>query len=168
MNIIKGIVIALSFVILLNPSPAGAHRSGCHRWHSCPSDTGSYSCGDAGYACQYPTYPKSGGVVYPTNKYYKDCYDCPLKLVPTIDTRTWKKELQKGSYGTDVSNLQKALKVESLYFELINGVYDLNTENAVKKFQKKYNIVTSGSPNTTGYGRVGSATLSKLNSLHRF
>ena len=25
--------------------PAEAHRSGCHRWHSCPSDTGSYTCG---------------------------------------------------------------------------------------------------------------------------
>ena len=26
-----------------------AHRSGCHRWHSCPSDSGSYVCGDLGY-----------------------------------------------------------------------------------------------------------------------
>ncbi len=25
-----------------------AHRSGCHRWHSCPSDSGSYICGDTG------------------------------------------------------------------------------------------------------------------------
>ena len=25
-----------------------AHRDGCHRWHSCPSDTGSYACGDLG------------------------------------------------------------------------------------------------------------------------
>lgn len=30
-------------------SDAYAHRSGCHRWHSCPSDSGSYSCGDWGY-----------------------------------------------------------------------------------------------------------------------
>jgi endonuclease YncB( thermonuclease family) len=29
---------------------ADAHRSGCHRWHSCPSDTGSYICGDLGYS----------------------------------------------------------------------------------------------------------------------
>ena len=26
-----------------------AHRDGCHRWHSCPSDSGSYACGDLGY-----------------------------------------------------------------------------------------------------------------------
>src|SRR4051812_33083480 len=27
---------------------AQAHQDGCHRWHSCPSDTGSYECGDLG------------------------------------------------------------------------------------------------------------------------
>ncbi len=30
-------------------APAAAHQDGCHRWHSCPSDTGSYVCGDLGY-----------------------------------------------------------------------------------------------------------------------
>lgn len=28
---------------------AFAHRSGCHRWHSCPSDSGSYVCGNPGH-----------------------------------------------------------------------------------------------------------------------
>jgi hypothetical protein len=31
-----------------------AHVSGCHRDHSCPSDTGSYVCGDLGYDDQCP------------------------------------------------------------------------------------------------------------------
>jgi hypothetical protein len=31
-----------------------AHRSGCHRWHSCPSDSGSYICGDTGHCSQCP------------------------------------------------------------------------------------------------------------------
>jgi micrococcal nuclease len=31
-----------------------AHRSGCHRWHSCPSDRGTYTCGDLGYCSQCP------------------------------------------------------------------------------------------------------------------
>ncbi len=35
-------------IFLFLPSPADAHRSGCHRWHSCASDTGSYTCGDLG------------------------------------------------------------------------------------------------------------------------
>jgi hypothetical protein len=33
---------------------AQAHRDGCHRWHSCPSDTGSYVCGDLGYYSECP------------------------------------------------------------------------------------------------------------------
>ena len=35
--------------LLVAVQSAFAHRSGCHRWHSCPSDTGSYVCGDLGY-----------------------------------------------------------------------------------------------------------------------
>ena len=35
-------------------SPAQAHRSGCHRWHSCPSDRGTYICGDIGYCSGCP------------------------------------------------------------------------------------------------------------------
>jgi len=31
-----------------------AHRSGCHRWHSCPSDRGTYTCGDTGHCSQCP------------------------------------------------------------------------------------------------------------------
>ena len=31
-----------------------AHRSGCHRWHSCPSDSGSYICGDTGHCSRCP------------------------------------------------------------------------------------------------------------------
>ncbi|MDO8452823.1 MAG: hypothetical protein Q7S79_03675 [bacterium] len=57
------------FVFLLAPLFTFAHRSGCHRWHSCPSDTGSYICGDLGYTCKYPTYPKSGGVILPNNNF---------------------------------------------------------------------------------------------------
>lgn len=34
--------------------PAQAHRDGCHRWHSCPSDSGSYVCGDLGYYSECP------------------------------------------------------------------------------------------------------------------
>ncbi len=30
------------------PTIVEAHRSGCHAAHSCPSDTGSYTCGDQG------------------------------------------------------------------------------------------------------------------------
>jgi micrococcal nuclease len=41
-------------VLLLFPTYAHAHRSGCHRWHSCPSDRGTYICGDTGHCSQCP------------------------------------------------------------------------------------------------------------------
>lgn len=46
-----GMALVLSVVMCLMAfvPVAEAHRSGCHRWHSCPSDTGSYVCGDLGY-----------------------------------------------------------------------------------------------------------------------
>jgi hypothetical protein len=61
-------VLSVSVVLwFVTASGVYAHRSGCHRWHSCPSDHGTYTCGDLGYcsACpdnQYCMYgsPKSG------------------------------------------------------------------------------------------------------------
>ncbi|MFF0010667.1 Ig-like domain-containing protein [Streptomyces sp. NPDC005374] len=45
-----GISVGTAVLVLgLLPVTAEAHRDGCHRWHSCPSDTGSYVCGDLGY-----------------------------------------------------------------------------------------------------------------------
>ena len=43
-----------ALLIVAMPFFASAHRSGCHRWHSCPSDTGSYVCGDLGYISGCP------------------------------------------------------------------------------------------------------------------
>ena len=54
----------LTFLILsiCSTSLAEAHRSGCHRWHSCPSDSGSYICGDTGHCsgCSDNQYCESG------------------------------------------------------------------------------------------------------------
>ncbi len=45
----------LPFVLalfLVSSSASDAHQSGCHRWHSCPSDRGTYVCGDTGHCSQ--------------------------------------------------------------------------------------------------------------------
>lgn len=44
--------ILLAVVALAVAFSAEGHRSGCHRWHSCPSDRGTYICGDLGYCSQ--------------------------------------------------------------------------------------------------------------------
>jgi hypothetical protein len=63
------VLIAAGVLIASGEDMASAHQSGCHRWHSCPSDSGSYVCGDLGYACQYP-----GGSTTPTTT-TKNCAD---------------------------------------------------------------------------------------------
>ena len=52
------VVLLAMLTVLSMAAVAQAHRDGCHSWHSCPSDSGSYACGDRGYACRYPTYPE--------------------------------------------------------------------------------------------------------------
>jgi hypothetical protein len=49
------------------PPKAAAHRDGCHAAHSCPSDTGSYVCGDTGnYSqCGYGPPPEAPVEVAP-------------------------------------------------------------------------------------------------------
>ena len=50
-NLVLLIIFALTLLVI---SLAEAHRSGCHRWHSCPSDSGSYICGDTGRCSACP------------------------------------------------------------------------------------------------------------------
>lgn len=51
-------IVAFIALSLLWSGVASAHRSGCHAWHSCPSDSGSYVCGDTGHSnyCSGSTY----------------------------------------------------------------------------------------------------------------
>ena len=45
----------LVLTLLLLPSLQSlAHRDGCHTQHSCPSDSGSYVCGDKGHCSECP------------------------------------------------------------------------------------------------------------------
>jgi micrococcal nuclease len=41
-------------LLMMTPVALHAHRSGCHRWHSCPSDRDTYTCGDTGHCSQCP------------------------------------------------------------------------------------------------------------------
>lgn len=50
----RALVVMAFFTTVIWISPAASHRSGCHRWHACPSDTGSYVCGDLGSCSQCP------------------------------------------------------------------------------------------------------------------
>lgn len=72
--------------------------------------------------------------------------------------------LRLGLRSDAVRELQQSLASDpSLYPEgLVTGYYGSLTEQAVKRFQAKYGIVSSGDANTTGYGLVGPKTNAKL------
>ena len=59
MKIIVILLILTLSVGVIPLTPSYAHQSGCHRWHSCPSDSGSYVCGDLGYDTYCPKSTKS-------------------------------------------------------------------------------------------------------------
>src|SRR5438552_12270753 len=59
----SALVVGAAFAFADVPN-ASAHRDGCHRWHSCPSDTGSYVCGDLGYYSECPGYLPPTDVPY--------------------------------------------------------------------------------------------------------
>lgn len=48
------LLMAGTLPVAIAPAPAQAHRDGCHAAHSCPSDTGSYVCGDTGNFSECP------------------------------------------------------------------------------------------------------------------
>ncbi len=74
------------------------------------------------------------------------------------------RSLKKGSSGDDVSRLQQFLARDTaIYPEAqVSGYYGALTEAAVKRWQVKYNIVSTGDAATTGYGVVGPRTAAAI------
>lgn len=70
-------IAATGAVLGTSAPPASAHQSGCHRWHSCPSDSGSYVCGDLGYYSGCPGY-------IPPPVYVPPVYTPPAVNVPPV------------------------------------------------------------------------------------
>jgi peptidoglycan hydrolase-like protein with peptidoglycan-binding domain len=68
--------------------------------------------------------------------------------------------LKTGMSGSDVTALQAFLAADSrIYPEgTISGYFGTLTQYAVQRFQSRHGLVTSGTPDTTGYGLVGPGT----------
>ncbi len=75
--------------------------------------------------------------------------------------------LDLGSTGSDVRELQTYYSSDSNIYPsgLVTGYFGPLTAGGTQKFQTAQGIVSSGSPETTGFGRVGPITLVKLQSL---
>ena len=102
---IKLPAILLLCCIFVLPLNLYSHRSGCHRWHSCPSDSGSYTCGDTGYcsAC-------------PDNKFCKNRSPRASKSEEVVK-ESKNKDNQKCDMQKDIQN----------YYNVIGGKIDLKS-----------------------------------------
>lgn len=85
-------------------------------------------------------------------------------FAPPTTTLVINRNLELRDLGPEVTKLQGLLaKDSSLYPEgLITGYFGSLTQKAVQRFQCKYGIICSGTPETTGYGRVGPNTRLKV------
>lgn len=75
--------------------------------------------------------------------------------------------LRQGVSGSDVTALQVFLAADgSIYPEKnVSGYFGALTQAAVQRLQLRHNLVTSGSPDTTGFGAVGPATRNLIATL---
>ncbi len=80
---------------------------------------------------------------------YTEPLVAPISIYPTLSL---------GSTGSYVTDLQTKLKTLLYYTGDINGNFDLDTENAVKRLQVNNEL--------TADGKVGSQTWNKINSLY--
>ena len=96
--------------------------------------------------------PETGDMNEQTWEYlrvYTEPAVAPISVLPT---------LRYGSTGSDVTDLQTKLKALLYYTGSINGNFDLETENAVKRFQVNNKL--------TADGVVGNLTWNAINSLY--
>lgn len=74
-------------------------------------------------------------------------------------------QLDFGDRGTEVSELQTYLSTNVNIYPsgLVTGYFGQLTKAGVERFQTAQGIVSSGTPTTTGYGRVGPTTQAAIN-----
>ncbi|MBI5004164.1 peptidoglycan-binding protein [Candidatus Kaiserbacteria bacterium] len=73
---------------------------------------------------------------------------------------TLSRSLSYGASGNDVSSLQQFLAQDVSVYpdQLVTGYFGTLTQAAVQRWQMKYGVVSSGAPDSTGFGVVGPRT----------
>lgn len=136
----KLLLTSLFLIVLIPLSTVSAHRSGCHRWHSCPSDTGSYVCGDLGYTSGCPkvtpTKPKAtlkktpvvSSIKTSSNTLDKNCLAKAIKIGNSfLSTKGYKENKDgswtnsKGSYPTSKISTDLDVKQTEAYNKCVES-----------------------------------------------
>jgi endonuclease YncB( thermonuclease family) len=151
------IIASVSFVVMLSEQDSFAHRDGCHRWHSCPSDSGSYTCGDTGYCSECPDnqYCKAGQTrtnepVYESKPSYSEpvkSYEPPKKTIPVEKPKTTEKPKTSNTNscsGTGLCITDKVMKIvdgDTIYIK--NYKIRLSLTNTPEKDEPGFNEAKS-------------------------
>lgn len=79
------------------------------------------------------------------------------------------RDLEYGMTGEDVFELQQVYKYEGFFPANHSGSENFLeiTQRCTQEYQTKYGIVSSGTPTTTGFGRVGPKTREHINSRYK-
>lgn len=76
------------------------------------------------------------------------------------------RNLYLGKSGSDVKELQEFLKEKGFYdYPDITGYFGPATERAVQEFQKRYGVISSGSPEFNGFGVFGPKTRAMIKKI---
>ncbi len=153
-------------LILSIPSNAFAHRSGCHRKHSCPSDRGTYTCGDTGHCsgCPDNQYCQNGSVRTYSPPVEESVESSLLtKQEPGFEDlpiETDVKEYTKitGAFGVTFGETVGVLKSNGLNpspIETIEGAYFFQPEKGYKVFSNYLVRVTPKSRKIFNVGAFG-------------
>lgn len=104
------------------------------------------------------------GLVPTKFKGYED-----IGVDPAKPKAKFTRDLSRGDTGPDVFLLQQVYKYEGFFPANHSGsqFFGPITENCTKQYQAKYGIVSEGTPETTGYGRVGPKTRAHINNRYK-
>ncbi|MFZ2484625.1 MAG: fibronectin type III domain-containing protein [Minisyncoccia bacterium] len=88
-----------------------------------------------------------------------------LGIAYTANAAMLYRQLDFGARGSDVSDLQTFLSTNASIYPsgLVTGYFGPLTQAGVERFQVSNGIVSSGTPASTGYGRVGPRTMAVIN-----
>lgn len=74
--------------------------------------------------------------------------------IEVVNKLEYKEAIYKGKIGENVKELQRVLKDLGYYYDVIDGSAGNNTVNAIKQFQRDYNLVVDGSAGRATYNMI--------------
>ncbi len=135
-------VIALVGAVAISEQDSFAHRDGCHRWHSCPSDSGSYTCGDLGYYSECPRrYEPEKSYVEPPKKIIPEEKPVKAPEKPKISNTNTKTSICGGTGLCITDKVMKIVDGDTIYIK--NYKIRLSLTNTPEKNESGFNEAKS-------------------------